>query len=41
MNHNGSDWIKSPRWDLLFPKYDVKDIREAIGIYWDDYYKKI
>lgn len=36
--HDGKTWTPDPVWDPAFPKYDVSEKEEAIGLYWDDYY---
>jgi len=38
IEHDGSEWIKDPRWDPCYPKYDLENKVAAIGRYWDDYY---
>jgi len=37
--HDGVQWKRTP-WDRCFPKYQVSDKAEAIGLYWDDYYRR-
>jgi hypothetical protein len=37
MEHDGSDWHPDPVWDKCFPKFVARDMREAIGQYWDMY----
>lgn len=37
MDHDGSHWDRVP-FDRCYPSYPAKDMREAIGRYWDDYY---
>lgn len=37
MDHDGSYWAPVP-FDRCYPSYQAKDVREAIGHYWDDYY---
>jgi len=37
--HDGVRWKRTP-WDRCFPKYQVSDKAEAIGRYWDDYYRR-
>jgi len=37
--HDGVQWKRTP-WDRCFPKYQVSDKAEAIGRYWDDYYRR-
>ena len=40
-NHMGLEWIECP-WDKCFPTYSNKLTKEeAIGEYWDKYYKRI
>ncbi len=39
MAHDGSWWRHSP-WDQCFPKYHASSKEEAIGRYWDDYYRR-
>lgn len=40
MEHDGSNWRHEPVWDPCFPKYQATSKREAIGMYWDDYYSR-
>ena len=39
VEQDGVPW-KRNRWDRCFPKYRVSDKAEAIGRYWDDYYRR-
>lgn len=39
MRHDGSVW-KLDGWDHCYPKYPATDKAEAIGLYWDDYYRR-
>lgn len=40
MPHDGSQWRLDPTWDPCYPKYpDAQTKEEAIGRYWDDYYR--
>lgn len=36
-DHRGIGWQPN-RWDPCFPKYAVAGRKEAIGLYWDEYY---
>ena len=38
MEHDGSVWQPDPVWDKCFPKFVARDIRDAIGQYWDMYF---
>jgi hypothetical protein len=38
--HDGSRWKKDPVWDSCFPKFAADSKREAIGMYWDYYYRE-
>ncbi len=40
IQHDGTQWQKSPDWDDCFPKYDLVDKTAAIGRYWDEYYAR-
>ena len=40
MEHDGTKWVKSSKWYKSYPKYRTDNIRKAIGMYWEDYYKK-
>jgi len=40
-NHWSNDSKNSSTWDKCFPKYDSSTKEEAIGFYWDDYYKEV
>lgn len=40
-NHDGTKWAKNPVWDKTFPKYNILDKAEAIGVYWDEYREEI
>jgi hypothetical protein len=37
MEHDGSVWQRDPVWDKCFPKFVARDMRDAIGQYWDMY----
>lgn len=37
--HDGSFYAKNP-WDKAYPKFEADNIRDAVGLYWDDYYKR-
>ena len=37
----GSKWKSSAIWSKCFPKYATDDMREAIGLYWDEYYQSV
>ena len=41
MEHDGTKWKKSQKWDLMHPKYEASSIEEALDIYWEDYYSKV
>ena len=30
-----------PVWSRVFPQYDTQDLEEGIGLYWDEYYRKV
>lgn len=38
--HDGSTWKLDEVWDKTFPKFDAASKEEAIGKYWDDYYRR-
>jgi hypothetical protein len=38
--HDGSRWKLDPVWDSCFPKFTAGSKTEAIGQYWDYYYKE-
>jgi UDP-N-acetylglucosamine:LPS N-acetylglucosamine transferase len=40
VNHWSADraGFESDPWDACFPKYPTRDMAEAIGLYWDEYY---
>lgn len=40
IEHDGALWRRSPVWDKCFPKFDTDDLREAISLYWDAYYRQ-
>ena len=40
MDHDGESWKLDPIWDPCFPKFSAKTRREAIGKYWDFYYRE-
>jgi hypothetical protein len=39
MEHDGAQW-KHTAWDHCFPKYLASSKAEAIGLYWDEYYRR-
>lgn len=39
IDHDGRFWRRNI-WDECYPKYGAKGSREAIGAYWDDYYRQ-
>ncbi|GAB5450526.1 MAG: hypothetical protein Hals2KO_08540 [Halioglobus sp.] len=39
-SHDGSVWKPDPVWDSAFPKFDAPTRVEAIGQYWDFYYRE-
>lgn len=39
IDHDGSFWGKVP-FDRCYPSYPVRDIREALGLYWEEYYQR-
>lgn len=40
MDHDGTEWMPDPVWDKCFPKFAAADKRDAIGQYWDFYYRE-
>jgi len=40
IDYKGKKWTKH-YWNNLFPNYNNKSKEKAIGLYWEDYYKKI
>ena len=36
--HDGRRWDLDPLWDRCFPKYETNSKRQAIEMYWDEYY---
>lgn len=38
--HDGSVWMSDPVWDSCFPKFEAASREEAIGKYWDFYYRE-
>jgi hypothetical protein len=38
--HDGSVWMPDPVWDSCFPKFEAVSKQEAIGKYWDYYYRE-
>ncbi len=40
LNHNETQWKKSPVFYNSYPKYNVQTKREALEQYYDDYYKQ-
>lgn len=38
--HEGTRWQKDPVWDSCFPKFEAPSKEEAIGMYWDAYYRQ-
>ncbi len=39
VHHDGTRW-RHDRWDHCYPKYACAEKEEAIGLYWDDYYRE-
>ena len=39
IDHDGRFWRRNI-WDECYPKYEARGSREAIGAYWDDYYRQ-
>jgi len=39
VDHDGRFWRRNI-WDECYPKYEAVGSREAIGAYWDDYYRQ-
>lgn len=39
IDHDGRFWRQNI-WDECYPKYEAAGSREAIGAYWDDYYRQ-
>jgi len=39
IHHNGRKWSKDPLWDKCYPKYDINNKKEAIRLYWQEYYQ--
>jgi len=37
MDHDGTTWVRDPKWDSLFPKFAADTLEDAIGQYWDFY----
>lgn len=37
---HGSRWRADPEWDRCFPTYATDSKEEAIGRYWDEYYRR-
>jgi hypothetical protein len=37
INHNGDYWRKNP-WDECYPKYESETLRDALYLYWEEYY---
>jgi hypothetical protein len=40
MEHDGTVWMPDPVWDKCFPKFAAAEKRDAIGQYWDYYYRE-
>lgn len=38
-DHDGTEWEHDPVWDPTMPSYPPMPKRDAIGRYWDDYYR--
>lgn len=38
--HDGSVWKQDPVWDSCFPKFEASSKEQAIGMYWDYYYRE-
>ena len=41
IEHDGKTYAVDPVWDKCFPKYDARDIKSAVGMYYDDYYERV
>lgn len=41
MIHDGRKWRLDSVWDPCYPKYHVETKEEAIGRYWDEYYRAV
>jgi len=39
IDHDGRFWRRNI-WDECYPKYEARSSREAVGAYWDDYYRQ-
>jgi len=39
MRHDGRRW-QADRWDACYPKYDAESLEQALGLYWEDYYRR-
>lgn len=40
-DHDGTEWVRDHVWDATHPKFDIPDKQQALGAYWDDYYRQI
>lgn len=40
MQHDGSQWLPDPIWDKVFPDFQASGPEEALGLYFDYYYKE-
>ncbi len=38
-NHDGKYWEKDSQWDPYYPKYNEKDKKKALELYWEEYNK--
>tara|TARA_R110002020_G_scaffold457122_1_gene673923 strand:+ start:1759 stop:2382 length:624 start_codon:yes stop_codon:yes gene_type:complete len=38
-DHDGSFYAKNP-WDASYPNFEADSLPEALGLYWEDYYKR-
>lgn len=34
-------WYREPLWSTIFPRYDISGREEAVGQYWDEYYREV
>ena len=39
IQHPGTEW-RLDTWDRCYPKYPVTDKAQALGMYWDEYYRR-
>ena len=40
MLHDGKEWKKDDKWDICYPKYDVSTKKEALSLFYNDYYNE-